>query len=130
MKKTLTLALIMGASFMAPNLQATELQALKNMERERATLINTLRDDSLEPETRHVKLMNQRQRLIDLERMVLRDDRLLGHKDKLVALTFRDYELSFLIHASAEADQNPVEHWLAEVGLSADDVMEARVGRR
>ncbi len=109
---------------------ANELQSLKNMERERAQLIAMFVDADIATDARHIKVQARQNRLVDLERLVMRDDRLLGHKHRLVRRTFSDYDLSFLVHASAESKQQPIEHWLSEMGLDTGSVLHTHVGRR
>ena len=131
MKRTYMTALVLLALVpMADGAYASELQSLKNLERERAELINSFRDVDLDTDGRYTRVQAQTQRLVDLERVVLRDDRLLGHKDHLVRRTFADYDLSFLVHASAEAGTVPVAHWMDRLGFDTGSVMSASRGRR
>jgi hypothetical protein len=110
--------------------QADELQSLKNMERERAQMVSAFIDTDATPHERQQTVSSSKRHLVDLERMVLRDDELLGNTSRLVKLVFRNYDLSFLVHASAEAEHGFVEHWLTEVGLSNDAILGARIGPR
>lgn len=123
-------SVVIGLFSLANQVFAEELQSLKNMERERAQLIQTFIDPRVSPATRQRKIESSQRHLVDLERMVLRDDQLLGLTSRVVRLTFQNYDLSFLVHASAEADHSPIEHWLSQVGLSNDAVLSASVGRR
>lgn len=135
-KKTLASAAMIGLLSLGgvPGLvteaQADELQSLSNMERERAQMVRMFVDAGVSSSQRHRRIDSIRRRLVDLERMVLRDDRLLGNTHRLVRLTFNNYELSFLVHASAEAGQAPMEHWLNQIGLSNEVILTAKVGRR
>lgn len=110
--------------------QADALQSLKNMERERAEMIQAFLDTDVTPIQRQQAIAASERHLVDLERMVLRDDELLGNTSRLVRLTFKNYDLSFLVHAAAEARHASIEHWLAEVGLSNQAILEATVGPR
>lgn len=122
---------LVGACLAFSNgVQAGEMQTLKNMERERSALVSTSFAVDTSVEIREQKVEGSKQRLVDLERMVIRDDQLLGNNHRLVQHAFSDYELSFLVHSSAEAGKLPVSMWLAEVGLDTADVQSARVGRR
>ena len=109
---------------------AGKLQTLANMERQRADLLATYLDSEQSIAHKQRQITGHQTRLIDLERMVLRDDRLSGNKDRLVRLTFSNYDLSFLLHASAEADRAPIEQWLSSIGLGTNDILEARPGIR
>lgn len=103
---------------------------LENMERERAIALDTL----LAPETaaadRLGKVAMSKARLVDLERMVLRDKSLQGRNTPLVRTAFENYDLTFLVHASTEKNKTLLDHWLDEVGISTPALMSARVGRR
>ena len=52
--------------------------SLENMERERALMLESLLTSELTPEKRQAKVEISRNRLIDLERLVLRDKSLVG----------------------------------------------------
>lgn len=103
---------------------------LKNLERERARTVRTMLDPALTPEQRRDKLTIARHRLVDLERMVLRDDSLKGRNTPVVRTAFADADLTFLVHAAAEQDRTLTDQWLARVGVSTDSLMATRIGRR
>ncbi|NQV78931.1 MAG: hypothetical protein HQ495_00160 [Alphaproteobacteria bacterium] len=103
---------------------------LENLERERALMIRAWFDPSLDAETRGQALALSRQRLLTLERLVLRDDTLLGRNTPTVRRAFANYDLTFLIHASVEQDMAAVDTWFAQAGLTTATVMTARAGRR
>ncbi len=103
---------------------------LETLERERAGLVATFLDGSLTPAQRSQKVEKSTRRLIDLERMALRDDSLVGRNTPTVQKAFANYELTFLAHASAENGTSAVEVWMREMGLSTNSLMNARVGRR
>jgi len=104
--------------------------SLENLERERAIML----DSFLVLEPNITKRMDHklitRQRLIDLERLVLRDKKLLKSNRSLVRVALKNYDLTFLIHASVEKNKDVFEHWLQEVGVSSSSLKKARVGRR
>lgn len=106
------------------------LNSIKNLERERAVLIDHMRSTKLTPQQRHKAIQQSRRRLVDMERMVIRDDRLQGSASPLVSRTFSNYELSFLVHASTESQRQITDHWLAEVGLTSETLLSSRKGRR
>ena len=111
---------------------ATAAQAgtLENLERERAMTVNTFMDSSLNVDERQAKLDSQRRRLVDLERIVMRDQSLRGKNTKTVRIAFKNYDVTFLGHASAEKGHTMVDHWLTQFGVSTDALMSSRVGRR
>jgi hypothetical protein len=129
-RSVLTVATAAGLAFASLGAAASELQTLKNMERERAQLVATFIESNLGASDRQQQVAAKQKRLVDLERMVLRDDALLGNTDRMVKFAFEDYDLSFLVHASAESKQMPVALWLDEVGLGQADIINTRVGRR
>ena len=69
---------------------------LENLERERAFLIKTFLDPDLATGARLKKIEMSKPRLIDLERMVLRDDSLTGRNTPVVRKAFSNYDLTFL----------------------------------
>ena len=103
---------------------------LENMERERAILIETFLSLELNETQRSQRLETSKKRLIDLERLVLRDKSLLGSNKAIVRNAFNSYDLSFLVHSSLEKNKDVFEHWLQEIGVSTSSLMKARIGRR
>ena len=103
---------------------------LENLERERAILVDTLLDPELAPGDRQAKVEIAKARLVDLERIVLRDDGLVGRNTPTVRRAFANYDLTFLVHASLENNTAVIDTWLGEVGVSTAALMTARQGRR
>ena len=103
---------------------------LENMERERAIMIETMLSGDIDNTQRQGRMEIARTRLIDLERMVLRDKSLVGKNQPLVRAAFDNYDLTFVIHAAVENNRSIADHWLSEIGLSTQAVMNARTGRR
>ena len=104
--------------------------SLENMERERAIMLETLLSGDIAGEERQARRSVSKSRLIDLERMVLRDKTLLGKNTPMVRAAFANYDLTFLVHAAAEKNRTVMDHWLSEMGVSTQTVMAARPGRR
>lgn len=104
--------------------------SLENLERERAILIATMLSGDMSVNERQARLETSGMRLIDLERMVLRDDSLTGKNTSLVQAAFQNYDLTFLIHASIEKDRLVMDHWLSSIGLSTQTLFNAQMGRR
>ena len=67
-------ALVLAVGISIP----THAGSLENMERERALLLDSMITSELTPEKRQAKVEISRNRLIDLERLVLRDKSLVG----------------------------------------------------
>jgi len=109
---------------------ADDLQTLKNLERERTGFIEAVLDTTLTAEQRNKKIEAKTRRLVDLERMALRDRRLEGKTDPMVRRAFKNYDMTFLAHASVEQDQHIAGHWYDQVGLSNEAILNARKGIR
>jgi len=132
MKRTMKLILTAALIFSSMLVTAISAQAgsIENLERERANLIGTFLNPSLTPVERQNKVEAAKTRLVDLERMVLRDDSLKGRNTPNVRKAFANYDLTFLVHASTEKNQSMFDHWLEQIGLSTEVIMGARKGRR
>ncbi len=131
MTKSAFLSCAVAAS-MAFGLMAGPAQAgtLENLERERAIFIDSLLDPETTPNQRLAQVRISKRRLVDLERMVLRDKSLAGRNTPVVRRAFENYDLTFLVHASAENNVSAIDAWLAEVGITTQGLMSAKIGRR
>ena len=109
---------------------AGDASLLEDLERERAALLGVLLDPERTPAERERYVRAAAGRLADMERIVPRDDGLLGNTGPVVRRAFKDYDLTFLVHASAEQGRIMLDLWLEKVGLTTDAVMKARPGRR
>ena len=94
-------ALLLSATASLPAFAGT----LENLERERAIALGTLLDANLQPGERESQMSIARTRLVDLERMVMRDDSLSGKNTPEVRNVFENYDLTFLVHASVERNR-------------------------
>ena len=119
-------ALIGMTSVMTPAFAGT----VENLERERAIMVETLLTSDMTAEERFAKLSVSKKRLIDLERIVLRDKSLTGRNTPAVKRAFANYDLTFMVHASVEKDRSLADHWLAQVGLSKQGLLGAQMRRR
>lgn len=104
--------------------------SLQNLERERAAFINDLLDPSLDIQKRIAKINKRQRHLTDIERMVMRDERLLSEPSKWVKNAFDNYESTFLVHAGAEKKQEAKEYWLTHVNLTNERVFNTRATYR
>lgn len=109
---------------------AAQAGSVENMERERAIMLQTMLDPNMTQEERHAKSTLSQKRLIDLERIVLRDKSLVGRNTPLVKRVFADYDTSFLVHAAAEKNLSVTDHWFEQLGLSAKSLMVSTRRRR
>ncbi len=125
--KTIVTALALGCFSI---LNTASAGTVENMEREQAVLLNTLLFPEGSDKKVTQKLEISRDRLIDLERMVIRGKSLRGKNTPAVRSAFANYDLTFLVHSSIEKNTNVLEHWLNEVGVSTSSLQAARIGRR
>ncbi len=103
---------------------------LENLERERAIFIDSLLDPDATPVERIEKMRISKRRLIDLERMVIRDTSLTGRNTPTVRRAFENYDLTFLVHASSENNVSAIDAWLGQIGITTQSLMSAKMGRR
>lgn len=103
---------------------------LESLERERAALLALLLDPAVEADARADRAAPILRRLVDLERMVLRDPAGAATAGGLAGRALADYDLTFLAHASVERDVTPLDLWLERLGISSERLAAARVGRR
>lgn len=104
--------------------------SLENLERERAILVEAMLNPELSPADRQQRIESEKRRLVDIERMVLRDDALKGKNTAVVRKAFSNYDLTFLVHASTEKKLSLMDNWLEQVGVSTQTLMAARKGMR
>jgi len=110
--------------------QASSTLSLDNLERERAALVQDLLDSNINTEVRYKKLAKRQASLSDMERMVMRDERLLQSESNRVSQAFTQYDSTFLVHAGAEHKRKASEQWLASVKLSNSKIMSSTIGYR
>ncbi len=121
------LAFTLGTSVFA-NAETDNNFMLKNLERERAALIDVLTDQNISFVERQLKANALLQRLATVERMALNTTD--TNNSQLAKQVFSQYDLSFLLHASAEQQQTLIEHWLNQLALSTNDIEQGWAGER
>jgi hypothetical protein len=109
---------------------AAQAGTVENLERERALALEASLSPDMSPSERESSMEVSRARLVDLERMVMRDGSLKGRNTPAVRNAFQNYDLTFLVHASIEKNRTLIDHWLEQVGVTTNSLMSARVGRR
>jgi len=117
-----------GALALSSGIAAAD--TLENLERERALLIEAMLDPALSPADRQARIDAEQRRLVDLERMALRDESLKGKTTPVIRKAFSNYDLTFLVHASMEKKVTLVDNWLEQIGVSTHTLMAARKGMR
>jgi len=123
------IASTISIAILSSNLVITPASAgvLENLERERASVLKSILDPELSPLERQKKIQGSKMRLIDLERMVLRDDKLKGRNTPTVRRAFENYDLTFLLHAATEKNLTITDNWLAELGITTQNIMSAQI---
>ena len=104
--------------------------SIENLERERTILVGNLLTPEITAEERQAKLSVSQRRLIDLERIVLRDKSLVGLNTPAVKRAFSNYDLTFLVHASVEKNRSLADHWLEQVAITQQTILGAVSRRR
>ncbi len=127
-QRTITLSIILFGLMSAT--AAAQAGTVENLERERALALKTSLSPDMSPSERESSMEVSRARLVDLERMVMRDGSLKGRNTPAVRTAFQNYDLTFLVHASIEKNRSLIDHWLEQVGVTTNSLMSARVGRR
>ena len=122
--------LLIIATFSSVSAMANPLFSLENLERERAALLKVMTDSNLTPDVRLQKHNSIYRRMTDIERMVLRDDRIASSDKVMVKKAFESYDLTFLVHASAEQNTKPLNHWLNTLGINASSISNSKMGYR
>ena len=127
----------LGALFATTAIAATLIAAtpanagsIENLERERALMLETLLVPDLSPDERQAKVAVSKRRLVDLERIVLRDDTLTGRNTPEIRTAFSNYDLTFLVHASTEKRLLVVDNWFNGIGLTTQALLSAKIGPR
>ena len=127
LRRTTCAITLLAAVLAAPTAQAGSLE---NLERERALLVEAFIEPDPMPAERQARIALSSRRLVDLERMVLRDDSLTGRNTPTVRRAFANYDLTFLVHAATEQDMAVVDIWLEQIGITSQSILSARRGRR
>ena len=107
-----------------------QADSLKNLERERSLTLITLMDANLSPVQRQKHLNAAKPRLLDLERIVLRDKKNIGRNTPTVRKAFQNYDLTFMVHAAAENNLILADNWLNQLGVSTETLMASKVRQR
>ncbi len=120
----------LAAALAAAVLTTTPVLAgsVENLERERAIILETLLHADLTPDERFSKATTSRRRLVDLERIVLRDDKLTGRNTPAIRTAFKNYDLTFLVHAASEKQMLVLDNWFDAMGLTTQALLSTRVG--
>ncbi|MDX2366849.1 MAG: hypothetical protein QNK36_00300 [Colwellia sp.] len=130
LSKTLAAITVIISMTSNVNAKTNSLFTLENLERQRAALLENLTTKQVsfyqrEQETKHLI-----KRLVDLERMVLRDDRIAASNSIMAKKAFQSYELTFLVHAGSESKKSPMAHWLYSLKITDESIANSSAGAR
>ncbi len=129
--KTLNITVLLLTSALITNIaNANALFTLENLERDRAALLENLSSTTLTVHQREQKTNSIVRRLTDIERMVLRDDRIAASNSVMAKKAFENYELTFLVHAGSESKKSPMVHWLSELNITTNSIKASHIGIR
>jgi hypothetical protein len=131
-KKLRHLSVVAATAVTAAIIATAPAQAgsVENLERERAMVLQAILMPDLGPSERMAKISTSQRRLVDLERIVLRDDSLTGRATPAVRTAFENYDLTFLMHAATEKKMLMVDNWFTAMGLTTQSLMATKTGPR
>jgi len=126
------LTALIGVTCLISNVNAKPnmLFTLENLERQRAVLLDNLTTTKLSTYQREQNTNKLIKRLVDLERMVLRDDRIATSNSIMAKNAFENYDLTFLVHAGSESKKSPMAHWLQALKITNQSIEKSRAGAR
>lgn len=104
--------------------------SVENMERERSIMLQSMLDPNMSQQERHKKVDLSRRRLVDLERIVLRDKSLTGRGTPAIKRAFANYDLTFLVHSATEKSLTVTDHWFEQLSLTSKSLMVSTRRRR
>ena len=118
MKNLIMLTLLLISTFLNPSFA----DSIDNMERTRAMLITTMLDPNLKADTKQSRINDLKLKLLDKERMVINDKKIIQNPNRHTIKAFEEFELSFLVHASIEKNLEISSHWFNEIGLTTSNL--------
>ena len=123
MKIKIMLTMLLLLNFLNPALATS----IENMERTRAALISVMLDANMNADKKQNKLKSFKLRLLDSERIVINDKKIIQNPDRYTIRAFEEYELSFLVHASIENNIGISDHWFNQMGLTTSNLENTRL---
>ncbi|MFW8589968.1 hypothetical protein ACOI22_04115 [Glaciecola sp. 2405UD65-10] len=118
------------ASSYASKVSSSNTLSLDNLERERASLVKDLLSTNITMQERAILLSKRQRSLSDMERMVMRDERLMQSNVTRVKQAFDEYDNTFLVHAGAEHQRSASQQWFNNIDLSNQSIMQSKLGFR
>ena len=123
MKIKIMLTILLLFTFLNPALATS----IENMERTRAALISIMLDANMNADKKQNKLKNYKLKLLDSERIVINDKKIIQKPDRYTIKAFEEFELSFLVHASIENNLDISDHWFNQMGLTTSNLENTRL---
>ena len=123
MKIKIMLTILLLSTFLNPALATS----IENMERTRAALISIMLDVNINADKKQNQLNNFKLKLLDNERIVINDKKIIQNPDRYTIKAFEEFELSFLVHASIEKNLDISEHWFNQIGLTTSNLENTRL---
>lgn len=123
MKIKIMLTMLLLLNFLNPALATS----IENMERTRAALISVMLDANMNPDKKQNKIKNFKLRLLDSERIVINDKKIIQNPNRYTIRAFEEFELSFLVHASIENNLDISDHWFNQMGLTTSNLENTRL---
>ena len=65
--------------------------------------------------------------LLDKERIVINDKKIIQNPSRHTIKAFEEFELSFLVHASIEKKVDITSHWFNEVGFTSSSLKNTKL---
>ena len=123
MKIKIMLTILLLSTFLNPALATS----IENMERTRAALISIMLDANMNADKKQNKLKNYKLKLLDSERIVINDKKIIQKPDRYTIKAFEEFELSFLVHASIENNLDISDHWFNQMGITTSNLENTRL---
>ena len=123
MKIKIMLTILLLSTFLNPALATS----IENMERTRSALISIMLDVNINADNKQNQLNNFKLKLLDNERIVINDKKIIQNPDRYTIKAFEEFELSFLVHASIEKNLDISEHWFNQIGLTTSNLENTRL---
>ena len=123
MKIKTMLTILLLSTFLNPALATS----IENMERTRSALISIMLDVNINADKKQNQLNNFKLKLLDNERIVINDKKIIQNPDRYTIKAFEEFELSFLVHASIEKNLDISEHWFNQIGLTTSNLENTRL---
>ena len=123
MKIKIMLTMLLLLNFLNPALATS----IENMERTRAALISVMLDANMNVDKKQNKLKSFKLRLLDSERIVINDKKIIQNPNRYTIRAFEEFELSFLVHASIENNLDISDHWFNQMGLTTSNLENTRL---